>query len=99
MVRDRWIGELHKLGVEIVPNLRLFGADADSVYFQHTASLGSVVFDQIDTLVLAFAHQSENALANALEIEGFETVAIGDCLSPRTVEEAIYEAMVTSSTL
>ena len=26
-VRDRWIGELHKLGVEIVPYARLFGAD------------------------------------------------------------------------
>ena len=35
MVRDYAVGALHKLGVEMVPYVRLFGADKDSVYFQH----------------------------------------------------------------
>ncbi len=32
-VRDSWLGKLHKLGVEIIPLVRLAGADAESVYF------------------------------------------------------------------
>ena len=35
IVRDQWIGELHKLGVEMVPYMRFHGADANSAYFQH----------------------------------------------------------------
>ena len=52
MVRDHAIGELHKLGVEIVPYLRLYGADEDSVYFQHVTSGEPVVFDNVDTFGL-----------------------------------------------
>ena len=27
--------ELHRLGVQVIPNMRLFGADKDTVYMQH----------------------------------------------------------------
>ena len=37
-VRDHWLGTIHKLGVEVIPMVRLYGADADTVYFQHTAN-------------------------------------------------------------
>ena len=37
-VRDQWNGVLHRLGVEVLPYLRLYGADSDTVYFQHIAS-------------------------------------------------------------
>ena len=51
MVRDRAVGELHRLGVEIVPYVRLFGVDGDSVYFRHVVSGEPVILDRVDTLV------------------------------------------------
>lgn len=38
IVRDHWIGEMHRLGVEMIPYARLYGANGDNVYFQHTTS-------------------------------------------------------------
>ena len=57
-VRDQWAGTLHKLGVEVIPYARLFGADAGTVYMQHTASGEPIIFEDIDTLVLAQGHDS-----------------------------------------
>ena len=55
-VRDQKIGDLHKLGVETVPMVKLFGADADSVYFEHISAGEAVVAENVDTLVLALGH-------------------------------------------
>ena len=57
LVRDDWLGTLHRLGVEIVPNVRLAGVDSDSVYFAHRASGEAVICEQTDTLVLAQGHR------------------------------------------
>ena len=55
IVRDIWYGELHKLGVQVVPYARLFGADATTVYMQHSVSGEPMIFEDIDTLVTAHA--------------------------------------------
>ncbi|MEB8388792.1 FAD-dependent oxidoreductase [Rhodobacteraceae bacterium KMM 6894] len=91
--RDKWLGDLHKLGVEILPYLRLFGVDEDTAYFQHTLSGEAVVLDGTDTLVTALGHQPCLDLADALEDWYGEIHLIGDCLSPRTAEEAILEGL------
>lgn len=92
-VRDQWMGELHKLGVEIIPTVRLYGADADSVYLQHTTSDEAVVCEEVDTLVVALGHQSVTWLEEELAAWEGEVVAIGDCLAPRTAEEAVLEGL------
>ncbi len=92
-VRDRWVGELHKLGVEIVPYARLFGADADSVYLQHATSGEPIIVDEVDTLVTSLGHTSVDALAEALEEWPGDLFMAGDCLSPRTCEEAVLEGL------
>ena len=97
MVRERWIGELHRLGVEVITYVRLYGADTNTVYFQHMASGEAVVCEDVDTLVVSYPNRSLDTLSHELANAGIETVAVGDCLSPRTVEEAIYEGMVAGS--
>ncbi len=92
-VRDSWLGKLHKLGVEVIPLVRLFGADADSVYFQHTASGEAVICENVDTLVLSLDHQSVRELDEALAGFPGEVHHIGDCAAPRTVEEAVFEGL------
>lgn len=93
MTRYPWIGRLHRLGVTIVPYVRLFGFDGDTVYFQHVTSGEPVLCENIDTLVLATGHRREASLQEALLTSGADVRTIGDCLSPRTVEEAVLEGL------
>jgi pyruvate/2-oxoglutarate dehydrogenase complex dihydrolipoamide dehydrogenase (E3) component len=92
-VRTNWTGTLHKLGVEIIPYARLYGVDADTVYLQHTASGEAMLCEGVDTLVTALGHEPETTLEDALEGYDGEVHVIGDCLGPRTVEEAVLEGL------
>jgi hypothetical protein len=91
--RDAWIGKLHKLGVEIIPHVRVVGVDSEDVYFQHTLSQEPVIFNSVDTLVTALGNSAETRLEEDLIKHGISHHIIGDCLSPRTVEEAILEGL------
>jgi 2,4-dienoyl-CoA reductase-like NADH-dependent reductase (Old Yellow Enzyme family) len=92
-VRDSWNGILHKLGVEIIPYARLFGADADSVYFQHATSGEPIVIDGVNTLVLSQGHDRVATLESELADFAGEVRVIGDALTPRTAEEAVLEGL------
>ena len=92
-MRDPWIGELHRLRVDVIPYARLYGADADTVYLQHTASGEPMMIEEVDTLVTAMGHESVNELAETLEGFDGQMFRIGDCLAPRTCEEAVFEGL------
>jgi 2,4-dienoyl-CoA reductase-like NADH-dependent reductase (Old Yellow Enzyme family) len=92
-VRDRWVGELHRLGVEIIPYARLVGVDESTVYLQHTTSGEPILCEGVDTLVAATGNASVNVLERELEGYGGEIHMAGDCLSPRTCEEAVLEGL------
>jgi pyruvate/2-oxoglutarate dehydrogenase complex dihydrolipoamide dehydrogenase (E3) component len=96
-VRDQWNGVLHKLGVEVIAYSRLYGADGDTVYLQHTASGEPVICEGVDTLVLAQGHEQDSGLAEALADWPGELHRIGDCLAPRTAEEAVLEGLRAAS--
>lgn len=89
-VRDELLALALDAGVEVVPLVRPFGADADSVYLQHVLTGEPVVVDDVGALVLAQGHVSNDELL--IELGSRSNVhGIGDALSPRTVEEAILE--------
>lgn len=92
-VRDSTAAELHRLQVEVRPYMRLFGTAEDTVYLQHTASGDAVEIAGVDTLVLSLGHLPVSGLANDLAGLGLEVIEIGDCLAPRTAEEAVYEGL------
>jgi hypothetical protein len=92
-VRDRWIGELHRLGVEMIPYARLVGVDDSTVYLQHTTSGEPILCEDVDTLVAATGSASVNLLEEELHGYGGEIHKAGDCLSPRTCEEAVLEGL------
>jgi 2,4-dienoyl-CoA reductase-like NADH-dependent reductase (Old Yellow Enzyme family) len=92
-VRDTSAAGLHKLGVKVLPYMRLYGSDSDSVYLQHVSSGEAVVIDKVDTLVLCTGHTPVEDLADALDDLDAEVRVIGDAASPRTAEEAVYEGL------
>jgi len=91
-VRTHYVGRLKKLEVQVTPYVRLFGADEDSVYFQHVIT-GEAVECAAETVVLAYGHDSQSHLITALDGKVPELHAIGDCISPRTAEEAVLEGL------
>ncbi|HEY2892229.1 MAG TPA: hypothetical protein VGJ31_16455, partial [Dongiaceae bacterium] len=93
-LRDHWAAKLHKLGVEVIPYARLFGADRDSAYFSHIVSGEPIVMSDVDTVVLALGHTPETALEMELAPLNIPVHLAGDCLSPRSAEEAVYEGML-----
>ena len=98
-VRDMAVARLHRLGVEIIPYARLYGCDADTVYLQHTSSEEAIVIESIDTLVLAQGHMPECTLLDELEDADLSVIAIGDCVTARTAEEAVLEGLKAAWTL
>ena len=97
--RDAWLGNLHKLGVEIIPHVRLFGADSKDAYFQHTLSGEPVVMETVDTLVTALGNTPNTELEQAQKEIAVPHHVIGDSLSPRTAEEAILEGLKIGAAL
>jgi 2,4-dienoyl-CoA reductase-like NADH-dependent reductase (Old Yellow Enzyme family) len=95
-VRDTWIGKLQRLGVEVIPYARLYGADGDTAYFYHMVGGDPIVCEGMDTLVLVQGHQPVIALEQSLRGRDLEIHLVGDCLSPRTAEEAVYEGMMAA---
>jgi 2,4-dienoyl-CoA reductase-like NADH-dependent reductase (Old Yellow Enzyme family)/thioredoxin reductase len=98
-VRDHWVGQLHKLGVEIVPYARLYGVDGNTVYFQHATSGEPIVFEEVDTLVASLGHHRAATLEEELQDWPGEIHAIGDCVTPRTAEEAVLEGLKVAAAL
>jgi 2,4-dienoyl-CoA reductase-like NADH-dependent reductase (Old Yellow Enzyme family) len=92
-VRDQWWGELQKLNVEIIPLARLYGVDGDTVYLQHATNGEPIVLEGVDTLVASLGHERVDGLADELETWSGEVHMIGDCLTPRTAEEAVFEGL------
>jgi hypothetical protein len=89
--RDAHLARLHRLGVKMLPMMRLYGADATTAYFLHTAAQEPVVLEDVDTIVLACPNAPEDSLTEAAG--AFEHYLVGDCLSARTAEEAVYEGL------
>jgi hypothetical protein len=93
-LRDHWAGKLHKLGVEVIPYARLFGVDADTAYMAHIVSGEPIIASDVETVVLALGHRPDTTLEEQLSSLSVPLHLVGDCLSPRSAEEAIYEGMM-----
>lgn len=109
-VRDAMIAEAVRLGVQILPLVRPRAADAETVYLQQVLTGEPVLVDAC-ALVLAQGHLPVTDMADVLAADAAaaarsggapkvpEIRQVGDCLAPRTVEEAVLEGMIAGSEL
>lgn len=92
-VRSHALGGLDALGVQVLPHLALVGFAGGVARFRHTLSARDVALSGVDTLVLAEGPVSDTSLEEGLtDFPGTVRYA-GDCLSPRTAEEAVLEGL------
>ncbi len=101
-VRDAMIASVTRAGVQVLPLVRLFGYDGSAVFFQHVLTGEAAIVEDVAGLVLAQGHDPVDGLLTALDALGTfdgEVHGIGDCLAPRTVEEAILEGLRVASAI
>jgi 2,4-dienoyl-CoA reductase-like NADH-dependent reductase (Old Yellow Enzyme family)/thioredoxin reductase len=92
-VRDAMLAAAERAHVERIPLVRIFGADRSAVYFQHVLTEEAVVVEDVAALVLALGHAPIDELVDDLSGWPGEVHLIGDCLAPRTIEEAVLEGL------
>jgi hypothetical protein len=83
----------------MVPLVRPYGADDDTVWFQHVLTGEPVTVSPVSALVLSQGHLAVDDLFEAAHALGVPVHVIGDCLAPRTVEEAVLEGLKVGSLL
>ena len=98
-LRDHAAGRMFSLGIEVLPYARLYGADGDTVYLEHVMAREPIVCEGVDTLVTALGHEADDGLAGELAGLGVDLHMVGDCLSPRTAEEAVFEGLKVGAAL
>jgi 2,4-dienoyl-CoA reductase-like NADH-dependent reductase (Old Yellow Enzyme family) len=97
--RDAAVARLFRLGVEVIPFMRLYGAEDRTGYFIHTPSQESLVMEEVDTIVVNYPGEPEDGLAAALAAQGIAFHLVGDALAPRTAEEAVFEGLKAAVSL
>ena len=79
--------------------MRLYGAEDRTAYFIHTPSQESLVMEEVDTIVAVYPGEPDDALAGPVRAQGLPLHIIGDALTPRTAEEAVFEGMKVATAL
>jgi 2,4-dienoyl-CoA reductase-like NADH-dependent reductase (Old Yellow Enzyme family)/thioredoxin reductase len=96
-VRDRLLAAMARERIAVLPLVRPYGADDDTVYLQHVLTEEPVLVEGVAGLVLACGSSPAGELLEALESAAIPAKGIGDCLAPRTVEEAVLDGLVAAS--
>jgi 2,4-dienoyl-CoA reductase-like NADH-dependent reductase (Old Yellow Enzyme family)/thioredoxin reductase len=89
--RNLYAARLYRAGVRLVHHLELVDADRGAVRFRNVFAPELESDLPADLLVLALGRIPDQALAPSLAGAGLEVHEAGDCLGPRSLEEAILE--------
>ena len=82
---------LMEKGVEMSPSVGLKEIGEDSVTVYSTITKKEWQISDVDAVVFAVGGAADNSLFRALKGRVEELFAVGDCVAPRGVEQAVYE--------
>jgi pyruvate/2-oxoglutarate dehydrogenase complex dihydrolipoamide dehydrogenase (E3) component len=94
--RNLYLQRLYRAGVSILQHQRLAGASATQVELTNVFAAEQVTHVEADLLVLALGRVPADGLAQILAEAGFRIEEAGDCLSPRSIEEAVLEGTLAA---
>ena len=96
-VRDQHVRDLARAGVEVMTLTRLFGVDDDTAYLEHVLTGERTLLGPLVGVVCVGWRRPDSSLLTALARAGANVVGVGDCLAPRTVEEAVLDGLRAAS--
>lgn len=91
--RYSWLGRLQSLGLRVEPYQRFLSYEDRVVRFASVLNGEVAVLPEIDCVVLSDPYQRYLPFEEELRAAGFSPRLIGDCLSPRTAEEAVLDGL------
>jgi len=94
--RNLYLQRLYRAGVTILPHHELVAASAGEARFRNAFAPELERTEPAELLVLALGRVPEDTLAPALRDAGLEVEEAGDCLSPRSLEEAVLEGALAA---
>lgn len=94
--RNLYLARLYRMGVRLEHHLELTGAERGRALFHNLFAPEMETALPADLLVLALGRIPVHGLAARLTARGFEAHEAGDCLSPRSLEEAILEGTLAA---
>ena len=97
--RNLYAQRLYRAGVQIEHHLELAGGGPGGVLFRNLFAPELETVLPADLLVLACGRVPERGLAEELAALGLPVAEAGDCLSPRSAEEAILEGTLAVAAL
>ncbi len=97
--RNLYAQRLYRARVEILHHLDLVAAEPGAVRFANLFAPDLEISLPADLLVLALGRVPERGLAEELAARGLPVKEAGDCLSPRSAEEAILEGTLAARDL
>jgi hypothetical protein len=94
--RNLYLERLYRAGVRIEQHLELLRADGRSAAFRNLFAPELEVEYPADMVVLALGRVPADSLAPELAANGLRVEEAGDCLSPRSLEEATLEGTLAA---
>jgi len=91
--------KLMKAGVQIYSQKLLHEVTDDGVVMLDLARLGEKIKIKGDNVIIMGGLQPDATLYQGLKDKGLSVYAIGDCIQPRGIHEAIYEGHLTARSI
>jgi pyruvate/2-oxoglutarate dehydrogenase complex dihydrolipoamide dehydrogenase (E3) component len=90
-LRNAYLGRLHRAGVRLVHHQELIGAAGGRIRFRNVFAPELTYELEGEVLIHSLGRAPEDELTVSLREHGIDCRAIGDCQSPRAIEEAVLE--------
>lgn len=95
-LRNQYLEKLYKLGVELRPHYDFGGIHNDQIVIRNLFTYEKEMLSEWDNVVLSLGRVPNTELFEQVKDLAPVVKQIGDCLAPRTIEEATYEGTMAA---
>lgn len=95
-LRNEYLKKLYQLNIKMIPHYDLGEIKNNQVIIRNLFSYEKETLENWDSIVLSQGRVPNVELYEKIKHSASEVYQIGDCLAPRTLEEATFEGFMTS---